>query len=164
MRASKKKPNRPKTTDSRKNLRCKAINKTQRSGSSRTDRAESTTAWLWCPPQIVVAATAVAAHLSLCCFGFFVALRFLMWFFWFCASILMLKEDELGCKRGRFHSFNNSLTHSNSIREIGRRRKRIKRKERRSGKIEGSSVWLLNKLFWILFTFNFLLLELVQDV
>ena len=55
-----------------------------------------------------------------------------------CTTILSLKRMNLATKRARFHSFSNSLTHSNSIGEIVRRRTKIKRKQQRGGKIERS--------------------------
>ena len=60
--------------------------------------------------------------------------------------LFAFKRDEYGCKKGRFPQLRNSLTHSNSIGEIGRRRKGIKQKQRHSGEIEGSSLQPLNKL------------------
>jgi len=54
------------------------------------------------------------------------------------AAILPLKRMNLAVKRGRLHSFSTSLTQSNSIGEIGRRRINIKRKQRHGGKIKRS--------------------------
>ena len=94
-------------------------------------------------------------------FDFFVAFRFPRNFSYVWAVISPLKGMNLAIKKWGFNNFSNSLTHPNEIGEIGRKEKRIKWKQRRSGKIEGSSLRLLNKLFRILFTFYFLLLDLV---
>ena len=128
MRASKNKPNRHKMIDPWHKSRSKATHKTTRSGSRRTGWTEATTSWPWWLPwlwQLIFppgllgfrrgSCVSKAIFFSLCCY-------------------FALKRMNLAKTGARFHSFSNPLTHLNSIGEIGRRRKRIKRKQLCGGK------------------------------
>ena len=141
-------PNRPKMAYPRHKSQSKANPKTTRSGNmeARPSRAHH---------GLTVVDT--TSHGDCHSYGslsfprgdcFLRGFRFPMQFFVCFCCYFAFKEDEFGYnKKGRFHSFSNSLTHTNSIGEIGRRKKDQAKATVWRAKIERSSLWLFNKLF-----------------
>jgi len=95
----------------------------------------------YCGQTMVAAPFSPRVIISFTTFRF--SLRFLVGLCYY----LPLKKMNLAAKRGRLHSFRISPTHSNTIGEIGRKRKRVKQKQWCGGKIKRSSLRPLSKHF-----------------